>query len=80
MLGEIATMAGYVKAPRTTYVVRHPVKAMRMARVRRDIGDMVTPTRLALGIGVIAAIPLGIWIGRRILEARRESSLEEQGA
>ncbi len=80
MLGEIATMAGYVKAPRTTYVVRHPVKAMRMARVRRDIGDMVTPMRLGVGIGVLVAIPLGIWIGRRILEARRESSLEEQGA
>ena len=80
MLGEIATMAGYVKAPRTTYVVRHPVKAMRMARVRRGMADVLTPTRLAVGIGVLAAIPLGIWIGRLILESRRESALENQEA
>lgn len=74
MLGEIATMTGYVKAPRTTYVVRHPMKAMRMARVRRD----VTPARIAMGVGALAAIPLGIWLGRRILEWRRESALEDQ--
>lgn len=74
MLGEIATVAGYVKAPKPTYVVRHPLKAMRMARVRRD----VTPARVAMGIGALAAIPLGIWIGRRIMEARREAALESQ--
>ncbi len=80
MLGEIATMTGYVKAPKRTYVVRHPVKAMRMARVRRDVGDIFTPARLALGVGALVAIPLGLWLGRRILEARREQSLENQAA
>ncbi len=77
MLGEIATMAGYVKAPRTTFVVKHPVRAMRMARVRRGIGSALTPGRLALGIGALAAIPFGIWLGRRIMQARREESLQD---
>ncbi len=73
MLGEIATMAGYVKAPKTTYVVKHPLKAMHMARVRRDITDVFTPGRLALGLGALAAIPFGIWLGRRFAESRRMS-------
>jgi len=79
MLGDIATVAGYVRAPRATYVVRHPVKAMRRARVRREIGSALTPARLGLGIGTLAAIPLGVWLGRQILQARRERALESQG-
>ena len=71
MLGDIATVAGYVKAPRTTYVVKHPIRAMRMARVRRDIGQALTPGRVALGLGVLAAIPAGIWLGRRYVDWRR---------
>ncbi len=80
MLGDIATAAGYVKAPRTTFVVRHPMKAMRMARVRHDIQENFTPARVALGLGILAAIPLGIWLGRRIVESRRESELEGTAA
>lgn len=71
MLGELATMTGYVKAPRTTYVVKHPLKAMHMARVRRDIGDSFTPTRIGVGLAALIAIPLGIWLGRRFAESRR---------
>ena len=71
MLGEIATVAGYVKAPKTTYVVKHPIRAMKMARVRRDIGDTLTPGRVVLGLGIVAAIPLGIWLGRRYVDWRR---------
>lgn len=77
MLGEIATMTGYVKAPRTTYVVKHPLKAMRMARVRRDIGDTFTPTRVALGLSLLAAIPLGLWLGRRYAASRRSENETE---
>lgn len=71
MLGEIATVAGYVKAPRTTYVVKHPLKARRMARVRRDIADAFTPVRIGMGVAALLAIPLGIWLGRRFVESRR---------
>jgi len=74
MLGDIATVAGYVKAPRTTYVVKHPIRAMRMARVRRDIGQALTPGRVALGLGVLAAIPMGIWLGRRYVDWRRANA------
>ncbi len=80
MLGEIATVAGYVKAPKTTFVVKHPLRAMRMARVRRDISDTLTPGRLALGLGIMAAIPAGIWLGRRYVDWRRanaETPMEE---
>ncbi len=74
MLGEIATMAGYVKAPKTTYVVKHPIRAMKMARVRRDLGDTFTPGRVALGLGLLAAIPAGIWLGRRYVDWRRANA------
>jgi hypothetical protein len=71
MLGEMATMTGYVKAPGTTYVVKHPLKARKMARVRHELEDAFTPGRLALGLSVLAAIPLGIWLGRRYAQVRR---------
>ncbi len=74
MLGDIATMAGYVKAPKTTYVVKHPIRAMKMARVRRDLGDALTPGRIALGLGVLAAVPAGIWFARRYRDWRRANS------
>ncbi len=74
MLGEIATVAGYVKAPKTTYVVKHPIRAMKMARVRRDLGDAFTPGRVALGLGLLVAIPAGIWLGRRYVDWRRANT------
>ncbi len=74
MLGEIATVAGYVKAPKTTFVVKHPLRAMKMARVRRDLGDTFTPGRIALGLGLLAAIPAGIWLGRRYRAGRRANA------
>ncbi len=77
MLGEIATVAGYVKAPKTTYVVKHPIRAMKMARVRRDISDTFTPGRVALGLGLLAAIPVGIWLGRRWVDWRRADAEPE---
>ncbi len=79
MLGEIATVAGYVKAPKTTYVVKHPIRAMKMARVRRDIGDAFTPGRVALGLGLLAAIPAGIWLTRRYLDWRQANAEPETG-
>ncbi len=77
MLGEIATVTGYVKAPKTTFVVKHPLRAMKMARVRRDIGGALTPGRLALGLGILAAIPAGIWLGRRYVDWRRGNGESE---
>ncbi len=74
MLGDIATVAGYVKAPKTTYVVKHPIRAMKMARVRRDLEDALTPGRIALGLGVLAAIPAGIWFARRDRDWRRANA------
>jgi hypothetical protein len=72
MLGEIATMTGYVKAPKTTFVVRHPVKSLRMARVRREMEDAITRERIALGMGALAALSLTVWLGERWLVWRRD--------
>jgi len=74
MLGEISTMTGYVRAPKTTYVVKHPIRAMRMARVRRDLEEALTPGRIALGLGVLAAIPAGIWFARRYRDWRQANA------
>ncbi len=74
MLGDMATMTGYVKAPKTTFVVKHPIRAMKMARVRRDLEDALTPGRIALGLGVLAAIPAGIWLARRYRDWRRANA------
>ncbi len=77
MLGDIGTMAGYVKAPKTTYVVKHPIRAMKMARVRRDLEDAVTPARIALVLGALVAIPAGIWFARRYRDWRAANAEPE---
>jgi hypothetical protein len=70
MLGGILEMTGYAKAPKATFAIRHPVRTARLAKRRRTMENALTPTRLALGLGVLTAIPLGIWLGRRYLVER----------
>lgn len=63
---KVKTLVSYVKRPKTTFVLRHPVRAIRAARVRHDLKEAFQPRRVALGIGAAAlAVPLGLWIGRK---------------
>lgn len=66
MLGTIVNLASYRKAPRATFIMRHPVRAARIMKVRHDLRDAFSPGRVALGLGAAAAIPLGFWVRRRL--------------
>jgi hypothetical protein len=70
MFGAITNLVSYARKPRAALFLRHPVKAIRIARFRHDLKEAVTPRRLAIGIGAAAvAVPFGIWLGRRVTAA-----------
>lgn len=63
---NVETMVSYIRKPRTSYIFKHPLKAMKAARVRSDLRDAFNPKRVAIGLGAAAlAVPLGLWIGRK---------------
>ena len=59
MIGRIASLVGYSKAPKATFMLKHPVKGTRAyiasRRARRVSG------RTGLVLGAIAALPVGVW-------------------
>lgn len=66
MIGTIATVAGYAKAPKTTFIVKHPIRAMEIMTVRRKVRNTVTSPAFLAGVGAAAlAVPVGIWLRRR---------------
>lgn len=67
VLGTVASFIAYGKMPRATFMVRHPVKTVKMVRMRRNLRRALTSRRVALGMGAAAmAIPVGLWIGRKL--------------
>jgi hypothetical protein len=70
MIGKLAIVLGYAKAPRATFLVRHPkagvvtlaaTQALRESRtVRRVAGALV-----GLGAASVAIPALAIWMLRR---------------
>ncbi len=67
MFGAMATMVGYARKPKATFILKHPVKAVRILKFRHDVRETLAPRRVALGLGAAAlAVPLGVWLGRRI--------------
>jgi hypothetical protein len=73
MLSGVKTLVRYSKRPKTTFFLRHPVKAIRVARVRHDLKEAFQPRRVAIGLGAAAlAVPLGLWIGRKLGPERIE--------
>lgn len=61
---SILSMVGYMKAPRTGFVLRHPIRSMKMMRTRRMIRHRMRDPRVAAGVG--AALALGLWMRRRM--------------
>lgn len=64
MFGKLTTLLGYMKAPKATYLVKHPIKgpknllALRGARsLLKTRGATIAAAGLAVGA---AAIPLAI--------------------
>jgi len=67
VLGTIASFVAYGKKPGAMFMLRHPVKTVKMARMRRNLRRIMGSRRVALGMGAAAmAIPVGIWIGRKL--------------
>jgi len=62
MLGRIAKIVGYTKAPKATYMLRHPVKGALALRASRQGVNRAALT----GAGAaVLALPLGWWLMKR---------------
>jgi hypothetical protein len=73
MFSGVKTLVRYTKKPKTTFFLRHPLKAIRVARVRHDVKEALQPKRVAIGLGAAAlAVPVGLWIGRKFGPSRME--------
>ncbi len=67
MFGAVVNAVGYARKPKATFVLRHPVRAVRIMKFRHDVKETFTPRRIALGIGAAAVmVPLGYWLGRKM--------------
>jgi hypothetical protein len=73
MFGGVKRLARYSRRPKTTFFLRHPVKAIRIAKMRHDVKEAFQPKRVAIGLGAAAlAVPVGLWIGRKFGPSRME--------
>jgi ABC-type nitrate/sulfonate/bicarbonate transport system permease component len=57
MMRKIAAALGYAKAPRPSYVMKHPVKGTR-ALIASYRGRSLLSGRTGLALGVAVALPL----------------------
>lgn len=66
LFGAVTTMLGYARKPKAKFILRHPIKAVRIMKFRHDVKEAFTPQRIALGVGAAAlAVPVGVWVGRK---------------
>jgi hypothetical protein len=65
MIGRIATLIGYSKAPKATFVMKHPVKGTKAFLAARGAKGLVTG-RTGMVLGAIAAVPVGLWAASRL--------------
>lgn len=63
MIRTIAKAIAYSKAPRTTFAVLHPGKAVRYRKFKWDMRHAYAPRVTALGAAALA-LPIGLWLGR----------------
>lgn len=58
MLNRIGTMIGYARAPKATFMMKHPVKGTKAFATYYGI-----PSRQTAGLAAAAlAVPLGVWL------------------
>ena len=70
MVKKLATLWSYTKAPRTTYLLRHPLKGPRNLLALRGAKSLLK-TRAAAGVGMAAAtaalaVPLALRMKKRV--------------
>lgn len=59
MLNRIATLVGYARAPRTTFMLKHPVKGTKALIAAKGVKGLVT-TRAGAALGAMVALPVTI--------------------
>jgi len=64
MLSRIAKLVGYAKAPKATFMVRHPVKGTKALLAAKGAKGLFT-TRAGATLAGMVAIPLGVVALRR---------------
>lgn len=65
MIGKIASLIAYKKAPKATFVAKHPVKGTKMFLAAKGVKGLVTG-RTGLVLGTLAAIPVSMWAASRL--------------
>lgn len=65
MIGKIANLMAYKKAPKATYVLKHPVKGTKLFLAAKGAKGLVTG-RTGAVLGAVAAVPVGIWAVTRL--------------
>ena len=63
MIGSIAKTVAYTRAPKTTFTVLHPKRAVRLRKMQYDLRHAYAPRVAALSAAALA-LPLGYMIGR----------------
>lgn len=63
MIGSLARTLAYSKAPKTTFTILHPKKAVRLRKMQYDLRHAYAPRAAAIGAAALA-LPLGYLIGR----------------
>lgn len=64
MIGTLLKAMAYSKAPRTTFTVLHPARAVQFRKLKWDMRHAPAPRLTAVG-GAALALPIGLWLGRR---------------
>lgn len=64
MIGKLANLFAYKRAPKATYVAKHPVKGTKAWLAAKGSKSLLMG-RTGLVLGTLAAIPVGIWAATR---------------
>lgn len=65
MIGRIANLVAYRKAPKATFVLKHPVKGTKALLAAKGAKGLVTG-RTGMALGALVAFPVGIWAIQRV--------------
>jgi hypothetical protein len=65
MIGRIANLVAYRKAPKATFVLKHPVKGTKALLAAKGAKGLVTG-RTGMAFGALVALPVGIWAIQRV--------------
>ncbi len=63
MIGSTLELYSYIKAPKLTFAVKHPGKALKLAKARWDMKHAYAP-RIAAAGAALVALPAGYVAGR----------------